>query len=135
LTKETQKIQTHHQILNELVKLYGFSISESGVSISGRGIDARAGGETGIEVKTFPKPWQEQLERYKKEYGFKKIILLLEVPQVVDEVYIYKPSEIARKVEKAISTVKKFLDWVVETAYSMTKREIESNLKREISEK
>lgn len=115
-------MREHEEIERELVKLYGFGISDSGVSKRNRGIDLYSGEDIGIEVKTFPRAWREQLQRYKKEY--RKIILVLEVPDIVDEVYIYRKGEIAKKVKEATSIAKKFLDWVVKKAYDMTRKEI-----------
>lgn len=122
-----ERKRSHNEIVNILSKLLKGEIIET--NLGGReGIDLitrKDNIRNGIEVKTFPNEWTKKLSSYKKTQNLQKIILVLEVPEIVDEVFVFKKKELATKAKNISEIVQKWINYWLE----VIKRLIEDDLK------
>ena len=122
-----ERKRNHNEIVSILSKLLKGEIVET--NLGGReGIDLitrKDNIRSGIEVKTFPNEWTKKLSSYKKTQKLQKIILVLEVPEIVDEVFIFKKKELATKAKNFSEIIQRWINHWLE----VIKRLIEDDLK------
>ena len=119
--------RNHNEIVLILSKLLKGEVTET--NLGGReGIDLiteKDNIKSGIEVKTFPNEWTKKLSIYKKTQKLQKIILVLEVPEIVDEVFVFKKEELAIKAKNISEIIQNWINHWLEVIKDL----IENDLK------
>ena len=122
-----ERKRSHNDIVIILSKLLKGEVTET--NLGGReGIDLiteKNSIRSGIEVKTFPNEWLKKLSIYKKTQKLQKIILVLEAPEIVDEVFVFKKKELATKAKNISEIVQKWINHWLEVIKDL----IEDDLK------
>ena len=99
-----KKGKNHDGIISVLSRLLKGEIVDT--NIGGRtGIDLiteNSNVRTGIEVKPLPFSWQKQLEIYKEKQNLQKVVLVVDVPEVVDEVFVFRRKQMATAAKNVI---------------------------------
>lgn len=122
-----ERKRNHNEIVIILSKLLKEEVVET--NLGGKeGIDLiteKGNIRSGIEIKTFPNEWTKKLLDYKKTQKLQKIILVLEVPEIVDEVFVFKKKELATKAKNISEIVQKWINRWLEVIKDL----IENDLK------
>lgn len=127
--KKMEKRKRHDEIINMLSKLLKGEVIETNYG-GKKGIDLiteKNNFRRGIEVKTFPSEWTKKLLTYKKTQKLQKITLVLEIPEVVDEVFVLKKKELAIKAKNISEIIQKWITYWLKTVRSLIKEDLESS--------
>lgn len=104
----------HDEILGLMSNLLRNYITDTNFGEK-RGIDlimTDSNEKIGIEIKTLPPSWIKQVKNYKKRQNLDKIIIVVDIPNSIDEVYGFRKNKVATKLKDMSKIFEYFVDYI-----------------------